>query len=417
MTPPALRLVTQPAPAAAYTPDLAAIQADVEALAAMRRDTAGAGERAAAAWVAARLAQAGGAEAHVQPYRGRATYGWSFAAHPAAGAAATVRGGPLGAAATLAALWSLERDASGRAPWRRRGPGGDRGANAAARVPARGARRATVVLVAHLDAAHTGLAWHPAVTRAGAGSRLRRHSVDPFLAPVAAALLAGGAAGLSGSRRSRRMRAGAAGVLVLAAGLNLDIARSATVPGANDNATGVAVVLDLVRALVAEPLEHVEVVAVCPGGEESGMGGFAAFLRARASSLHPASTLVVGLDTLGSGTPDRRFRRGLGRHAPLPRGRSGPGRRGRRAGRAAGARALAPGRLDGPRARAPRGRAGDLAAVDGARLLPRLPPSQRRPRRRRPRVRRPLRADRRRHRARAGAPRRRLTTTPAGGAP
>ena len=305
MTPGALRLVTQPAGATVggYTPDPAAIRADVEALAAMRRDTAGAGERAAARWVAARLAQAGGADAHVQPYRGRATYGWSFAGHAAAGVAAIARGGPLGAAAALGALWSLERDASGRAPWRRRALGGDRGANAAARVPARGARRATVVLVAHLDAAHTGLAWHPAVTRAGAHRRLRRHSVDPFLAPVAAALLAGSAAGLPGSPRGRRVRAGAAGVLALAAALNLDIARSATVPGANDNATGVAVLLDLVRALAADPLEHVEVVAVCPGGEESGMGGFAAFLRARASSLDPASTLVVGLDTLGSGTP------------------------------------------------------------------------------------------------------------------
>jgi len=299
MTRGALRLVTQPAaaPAGAYAPDLAAIRADVEALAAMRRDTAGAGERAAARWVAARLAQAGGADAHVQPYRGRATYGWSFAGHAAAGVVATARGGPLGAAAALSALWSLERDASGRWPWRRRVLGGDRGANAIARIPARGEPRATVVLVAHLDAAHTGLAWHPAVTRAGAKSRMRRHAVDPFLAPVAAALLAGGLLG------ARRVRACAAGVLALAAALNLDIARSATVPGANDNATGVAVVLDLVRALAADPLEHVEVVAVCPGGEESGMGGFAAFLRARARSLDPASTLVVGLDTLGSGTP------------------------------------------------------------------------------------------------------------------
>ena len=287
----------------AYAPDLTAIRADVEALAAMRRDSAGAGERAAAAWVAGRLAQAGAVEAHVQPYRGRATYGWSFAAHAAAGLAATARGGPPGAAGAVAALWSLERDASGRAPWRRRGLGGDRGANAAARVPAAGERLATVVLVAHLDAAHTGLAWHPAVTRAGGRSRLRRHSVDPFLGPVAAALLAGGAAGLSRSRRAGRVRAGAGAILALATALNLDIARSLTVPGANDNATGVAVVLDLVRALAGDPLEHVEVLAACPGGEESGMGGFAAFLRARAGSLHGASTFVVGLDTLGSGTP------------------------------------------------------------------------------------------------------------------
>jgi hypothetical protein len=282
-------------------PDLRAIRADVEVLAAMRRDSAGAGERAATAWVRDRLAQSGAAGARVEPYRGRRTYGWSFAAHAVAGLAAVRRGGPQGAALAAGALWSLQRDAGGRSPWRRRPLGGDRGASAVASVPARGERRATVVLVAHLDAAHTGLAWHPAVTRAGARSHLRRRSVDPFLAPVAAALAAGGAAGLR--RRAPRVRAAAGAVLALAAVLNADIARGATVPGANDNATGVAVVLDIVRALAAGPLDGVEVLAVCPGGEEAGMGGFAAVLRARRAALRPATTLVLGLDTLGSGTP------------------------------------------------------------------------------------------------------------------
>jgi hypothetical protein len=284
-----------------YEPDLRAIRADVEVLAAMRRDSAGAGERAATAWVRDRLAQSGAAGARVEPYRGRRTYGWSFAAHAVAGLAAVRRGGPQGAALAAGALWSLQRDAGGRSPWRRRPLGGDRGASAVASVPARGERRATVVLVAHLDAAHTGLAWHPAVTRAGARSHLRRRSVDPFLAPVAAALAAGGAAGLR--RRAPRVRAAAGAVLALAAVLNADIARGATVPGANDNATGVAVVLDIVRALAAGPLDGVEVLAVCPGGEEAGMGGFAAVLRARRAALRPATTLVLGLDTLGSGTP------------------------------------------------------------------------------------------------------------------
>jgi hypothetical protein len=281
----------------AYVPDAGAIAADVAALAAQRRDSAGAGERAAAAWVRDRLAAAGAADARVEPYRGRATYGWSFAGHAAAGTAAAVRGGPPARAAALGALWSLERDASGRAPWRRRAIGGARGANAVARVPARGERRLTLVLVAHLDAAHTGLVWHPALTRAGGRSHLRRRCVDPFLAPVGAALAAAALA------PGRRPRAAAAAVLGLAAALNVDVARGATVPGANDNATGVAVVLDLVRALAAEPLEHVEVVAVCPGGEESGMGGFAAWLRGRCGELRASSTLVLGLDTLGSGTP------------------------------------------------------------------------------------------------------------------
>ena len=44
-------------------------------------------------------------------------------------------------------------------------------------------------------------------------------------------------------------------------------------PGANDNASGVAAVLDVARALAAEPLDHVEVHVGLVGCEESGMGG------------------------------------------------------------------------------------------------------------------------------------------------
>lgn len=285
-----------------WEPDLGAIRADVDALAAMRRTSGRAGEREAAAWARDRLAAAGAADARVLPYRGRSTYGWSFAAHAAAGLAGTVRRGPAGAALALAALWSLERDASGRPPWRRRPALGPvSGACALARVPARGEPRGTVVLVAHVDAAHTGLVWHPAVVRLGAERHLRRRSVDAFLGPVAGALLAGAAAAVAPPLRA--LRAPAALVLAAAALLNLEVARGATVPGADDNATGVAVLLDLVRGLAAEPLAGVDVVAVCPGGEEAGMGGFHAALGALAGGLDRPRTVVVGLDTLGAGTP------------------------------------------------------------------------------------------------------------------
>jgi Iap family predicted aminopeptidase len=62
-------------------------------------------------------------------------------------------------------------------------------------------------------------------------------------------------------------------------------------------------VLALAQRFAAEPLEGVEVVVVVPGCEESGMGGMAAWLRAHAGGLDPATTVVLSLDTLGSGTP------------------------------------------------------------------------------------------------------------------
>ena len=77
--------------------------------------------------------------------------------------------------------------------------------------------------------------------------------------------------------------------------------RAAVVPGANDNASGVAGVLEALRALADDRPEGLEVVAVFPGSEESGMDGMRAWLAD--ARLDPATTLVVGLDTIGSGEP------------------------------------------------------------------------------------------------------------------
>jgi hypothetical protein len=268
------------------------LRADVEALAAMTRDSAGAGERAAAAWLADRLRAAGAQDVRVEPYRSQGTYAWIHAAHAAVGLLAAARGGRAGAALALAALVSLELEGSGRCQWLRRGLPAGEGANVVARVPARGRRERTIVLAAHHDAARTGLAWDPRIRALEAGRNARRRRIDGFLQPVAAAL---GMAALPW----RPARAAGAAVLALAAALDVDIARSPTVPGANDNATGVAALI----ALAAEPLDGTEVILVSTGCEESGMGGMRAFLRAHAHELDPGSTLVLGLDTLGSGVP------------------------------------------------------------------------------------------------------------------
>jgi Peptidase family M28 len=262
------------------------IRADVEALAAMTRDSAGAGERASAAWLAERL-RAAGAQVEVQPYRGAPTYAHHNALLATAALAASFARAGVRAATALAALAAWELDASGRArPLRRLLPRGD-GANVIARLPARGETRGTLVVVAHHDAARTGLIWSPRMTQAGARRHLRRRRVDPFAAPVALALPAT-AAGVRAARV----------VLALTLALQLDVARSPTVPGASDNATGVATAVELARQA---PFDGLDLVVVLPGGEEAGMEGFAAALKAL--DLDPATTLVLGLDTLGAGTP------------------------------------------------------------------------------------------------------------------
>jgi acetylornithine deacetylase/succinyl-diaminopimelate desuccinylase-like protein len=260
---------------------LASLREDVEALAAMERRSASAGERESARWCAERLRGAGAGDVRVESFRYQHSFGHVQAAHFAAAAA--------GRLAAALALLSFELDYSGRSQSvRRLFPAGE-GANVVARVPGRGDVRRTLVLVAHHDAAHTGLMWHPRL--AGAGSR-DGHTSFALLPELAMAAVALG---------PRRLRAPARAVLAVAAALSLEVTRGATVPGASDNATGVAAVIELVRHFAADPLHRTDVIAVLPGAEESGMGGMAAWLAA--AQLDASNTLVLGLDTLGAGEP------------------------------------------------------------------------------------------------------------------
>ncbi len=282
----------------ALTPHRDRLRTDVETLAGMVRDSAGPGERTSARWIAGRLREAGALEVRVEPFRYQSTYAGAHALHLVGGLAAARRGGLVGAALALAALVSLEREGSGRSQWVRRLLPASEGANVVARIPPApgGAPRRTLVLVAHHDAARTGLVWHPRLVEPGAARRLRRRRIDPYMGPYAVALALAGAPW----RPLRRAGAALLGLSLLA---GVDLGAGATVPGASDNATGVAALLGLATRWAADPLPGVEVRLVATGCEESGMGGMAAWLRAHGPALPPARTLVLGLDTLGSGAP------------------------------------------------------------------------------------------------------------------
>ncbi|CAN5513830.1 hypothetical protein BH24ACT24_BH24ACT24_06850 [soil metagenome] len=82
----------------------------------------------------------------------------------------------------------------------------------------------------------------------------------------------------------------------------MDIGLRATVPGANDNLTGVAAILSLAHALAGAggPPEGVRVILPSAGAEESHQEGMSAFAERHFPSLPTESTHVIWLDTLGS---------------------------------------------------------------------------------------------------------------------
>jgi acetylornithine deacetylase/succinyl-diaminopimelate desuccinylase-like protein len=275
------------------------VRADVEALAAMDRGSASPGELAAAEWGAGRLREAGASDVRVERFRYQRTIAERNVPHLLAGILAARLGGGRGAALAAASLVSFELDFGGRSQWLRHLVPSGEGAYTAGRVEAAGPRVRTLVLVAHHDTTHTGIGWkHPKLIGIGMS-----RDPDVMDSPATGVKLGFAAVALGGLLGIRPLRTAGAASLGAALALALDVACSPAVPGASDNATGVAGVLALVERFAADPLPGTEVIAVLPGCEESGMGGMAAWLRGEGGRLDPASTLVLGLDTLGAGDP------------------------------------------------------------------------------------------------------------------
>lgn len=139
-----------------------------------------------------------------------------------------------------------------------------------------------VVLMAHIDSKSQGVSFvaRSACATVGLGSLV-----------VGTIALAAGAPELLGR-----------GLLLVAALGTAPLAVGATgnaSPGALDNATGVAVVLELMKRFAADARTGLSVAAVITSAEEDGLVGAHRFAEAHAAALGRA--LVVNVDTIGPG--------------------------------------------------------------------------------------------------------------------
>ena len=129
----------------------------------------------------------------------------------------------------------------------------------------------TICLVSHMDSSRSGLMFHPRFT-----PYLGRAS---FAAGVAL-MLNGVAPLISWMPPGRLLVKAARGLIGLSALLVLERElRGEDVPGANDNASGVAACLNLARQFDGDRLEHSRLVILVTGSEESGVIGMREFLR------------------------------------------------------------------------------------------------------------------------------------------
>jgi hypothetical protein len=277
----------------------------VETLAALDRAPCSPGEREAAEWLADRLRAVDGVEVGLEdePSWGSfAPTGTGLGLLGIVGAALTLGGrralGALVAATSL--LGVVDEAQNGPRVLRRLVRRRHTTVNVIARAGEPNAA-GTLVVLAHHDAAQTGFLFDQTLQRRLyelAPSLVERFKTSPPqwwigvggpLATVFAAIR-----GRPGPARAGLL-AGALGAAIVG-----DVWRSPTVPGANDNLSGVATIVALAEMLQARPVPGLRVLLVSCGAEETLQDGVRAFLARHRHELALGRTWFANLDTVGS---------------------------------------------------------------------------------------------------------------------
>jgi hypothetical protein len=303
----------------------------VETLAPLERTPCSPGERQAAEWLAQRLRAVGGVDVTLEDEPSWGIFPPTAAGLGLAGllGAALVLTGrrPLGALLAAASFAGIVDEAQNgprlvRRLLRRRrstvnvvarvGADGANGANGGSARPGWHARPGegvqpgdggidTLVVLAHHDAPQTGFIFDQTLQR-------RLHELAPRLIesiktspPQWWVGLAGPLCTVAAAVSRRRGPAWAAGAIgVLAGAVVVDIWRSQTVPGANDNLSGAAALVALAELLRVRSAPGLRVLLVSCGAEETLQDGVRAFIARHRHELAPERTCFVNLDTVGS---------------------------------------------------------------------------------------------------------------------
>jgi hypothetical protein len=170
-----------------------------------------------------------------------------------------------------------------------------RSQNVVGRLAPKELPRRRLILCAHYDSTKSGLMWHP--------SLVRRFRLTFLLLTLSMALIPVVLAAAAAAQSRMAALASIPFGLYVAYALLLLLHRevgSKHVAGANDNASGVAVMLTLCEALAVDNPADTEVVALATGCEEAGMVGMQAFIRKHEDELERA--WIINIDNVGGGS-------------------------------------------------------------------------------------------------------------------
>jgi hypothetical protein len=273
----------------------------LEELERIERPSASEGERRAAEWLVARFAELG-AEARIEAEPAHGTYWWPLglgAALGAAGAVAALRGrralgallGSVGAAGIADDFPPGQRRLRRLLPRRTT-------YNVVCELGDPEAER-TVVLIAHHDAPHSSLVFHPRLPQIADRLGLIELSdtSPPLMAPVVGGPALAALGAVTGSKPLSKLGLlfGIGTVAAMA-----DVGLREVVPGANDNGTAVITLLALARRFAEEPPQGVRLILLSTGSEESFSEGIKAWGERHFPELPREDTFFLCLEALGS---------------------------------------------------------------------------------------------------------------------
>lgn len=273
----------------------------LEELERIERPSASEGERRAAEWLVEHFAELG-AEARIESEPAHGTFWWPLgigAVLGALGAAAALRGRRLlGALLGLAGAAGIRDDFPPNQRRLRRLLPRRTTYNVVCEIGDPSAER-TVVFIAHHDAPHSGLVFHPQLPQIAdkLGLIERNDTSPPLMAPVIGGPLLAALGALTGKRPLAKLGLflGLGSAAAMA-----DIGRRPVVPGANDNGASCVALLALARRFREKPPQGIRVVLLSTGSEESFSEGMKAFGERHFPKLPRESAVFLCLEALGS---------------------------------------------------------------------------------------------------------------------
>jgi hypothetical protein len=276
--------------------------AEIEALCAIDNRLAGTdAERRAANDLKGRLEDGLGREARIEPTRIWPRWPLAHLIHALvaiAGSAIAVGNATVGTILVAVATMATIGETTGRLRTTSRLTGVRASQNVVSEDGDSARKPGTLVLTAHYDAARGGAIFGRIAQRVAARTGL----AGPFLAALLLLLATSVArlAGLDGNVLAAIQFVPTV-VLIVSLPYLADVLLSGPVPGAGDNASGVATVLRLAERYGGD-LDHLDVQVLLTGAQESGAQGMSAWLTRHRKELDPQSTVVLNVDEVGRGT-------------------------------------------------------------------------------------------------------------------